>query len=308
MIVGLLTTWNEPCGIAGYARNLTKSLEGTDVRFDIISRDRWSTNGVLSSPCTVLHVNYEPGLFQWISLMDLQHWRAAGKRIIFTWHTSQEQGNATPMHPLIDKVVMHERTDETEANADKYVFIPHGVEVYDEDPQTVEQKIGTAGFPFPWKGFTEVARVARMLGMGCLVIAPESPHYDTYVIKAVVMAANPETDYRTQWITTREVARELSKCVVNVFAYHGANYGISGAARLGLTARRPLVLTRNRQFRDLFDYEDEIGFSPSPDPQDLARAVTATLNAGKMPGKLLYDMAWETVGLRYADLYHELGA
>ena len=302
MKVGLITTWQERCGIAEYGENLVRSMP--QVTFDILNRDRWNSDAVRMSDCEIIHVNYEPGLMNWITLMELNQWKSqCNKRIVFTWHTSAERGNRNPMHPLIDRVVMHEVTD------DGYVHIPHGIEEHPKYTDTLNRDvIGTAGFPFPWKGFPEVAAAAKLLGMKVLVIAPASRHYDTEAIRACVMQANPDAQYRTDWLTTQEVIRELQACAVNVFAYHGAQFGISGAARMGISAQRPLVLTRNRQFRDLYPYEDEIAFAASPDPALLADAIQVVLESGRIPTRVMEDMAWSKVGQMYYELYKGLGA
>lgn len=302
--VGLVTSWNEQCGIAQYAHNLTQSVPQDGILIDVIARDRWSTDAIMRTNNQIIHVNYEPGLFRWIQLHDLYQWRQAGKKIIFTWHTSQEHNNKNPMHQLIDRVVMHEKTTDP-----GIIHIPQGIEEHDTSGQEVDYDlIGTAGFPFPWKGFPEVAEAARILGSKVLIIAPASPHYDTYLIEGAVRNRHPDPQYVTDWMDTGTVVKLLATCGVIVFAYHGGQYGISGAVRMGISAQRPLVLNRNRQFRDLFEYDDEIYFAPSPDPNQLADAIRIARCGGNPPHRVLADMNWTKVGQMYRELYLSLGA
>lgn len=252
----------------------------------------------------ILHVNYEPGLFRWLGAEHIAAAKAMGKRTVMTLHTSAEGNNRHGLSAVFDRVVVHEQTTEG------YTHIPEGVPVYKFSAVDGEDKganvIGTVGFPFSWKGFHQVAIASSLLGMGCVVIAPESPHADTYAMEAVCRAAQPSIQYIKDWLSDGATIEVLHDCAVNVFAYAGGNYGISGAVRLGLAAGRPIVCTRNRQFRDLYAYENEVTFINSQDPNEIARGVQEALAKGVVPNQILKDMSWEVVGKQYQELYKSM--
>lgn len=296
MRVALVTTWNERCGIAEYAKNLVQHVTGVD--FKIVARPgSISEINAQCADCDIVHINYEPGLFGFVSPTDVGSLRGQGKYTVLTLHTSHAGDNRTPFTVMFDKVVVPEKTTEG------FVCIPHGMPDAPELSSHVDADlIGTCGFPFPWKGFHQVAMAAELLHKRALVIAPESGHANTEAMRQVVMQSNPSAIYVTGWATEAQIAFSLSTCAVTVFAYQGGNYGISGAVRMGLAAGRPIVLTRNRQFSDLYDYEDEIEFIDSPSPEAVAEGVQRVLTNGKRPKKVLADMSWS----RCAELYRKV--
>src|SRR3954469_3108893 len=97
MKVGLLTTWEERCGIAEYARNLVHNATG--VEFVILGRDQWSWPGLLDrlvqEEIEILHVNHEPGLFYWLDDSKVRAINSRGVKSVLTYHTSSESGNRT---------------------------------------------------------------------------------------------------------------------------------------------------------------------------------------------------------------------
>jgi hypothetical protein len=107
-------------------------------------------------------------------------------------------------------------------------------------------------------------------------------------------------------VSSTVVANALCHCDVNIFPYQGNDSGISGAVRFGISAQRPLVLTRDRQFNDLFDFEDEIYFSDSARPEDLATTAKKALEEGKVPERALRVFSWEQSAARYAGVYRSL--
>lgn len=306
MKVALLTTWDEKCGIAEYARNLVAHAKNTE--FQVFGRDTIDNgNAILNLPnvlcgndCCIMHFNYEPGLFYSIDVDVLTKLRGKGMRLVMTLHTSGAGNNRNGLTGSFDRVVVHEQTTEG------FEHVPMGLPEVQLEEQVIENRIGTAGFPFPWKGFHQVAQAAKKLDMGCLVVAPKSDHCDTDVMEHFVRDAQPDTEYIKDWLLQEDVIRKLAKCKVNVFAYDGANSGISGAVRMGLAARRPLVVTRCRQFRDLYDYEDEIEFIEDQSPDQIAEGISRVLASGKKPKRVLEDMSWGKAAQRYEEIYASL--
>lgn len=298
--VALITTWGERCGLAEYAMNLTKNCKATE--FKIVPRP-FDLNEVNGSE--ILHLNYEAGLFAPVFSSDAFLWKQReGYKTILTLHTSHAGNNMQSGKILgFDRVVVHERTQ------DNCTFIPMGIP--DERPRTKvseETTVGTFGFPFNWKGFTEVVLACKQLGIRALAIAPESNHADTYQMKRHLESLYDNIEYYTQYFSQQEVIDLLGTCAATVFAYHGGNYGISAACRLGLATGMPIVLTKGcRQFRDLLEYEDEIYFADSPAPQSLVTQLQEALaTKPKKPNRVLKEMGWQKTGRMYQEIYDSL--
>lgn len=152
-----------------------------------------------------------------------------------------------------------------------------------------------------------MAAAAHLAGLTCGLLMPESPHIDYRLAEDACRAACP-TGLTTvhHWVEEPDVLASLQACRVTVFAYHGQNAGISGAVRLGLAAGRPMVLARCRQFCDLFPYEDEVEFVPTPHPADVAAGVARVLANGKRPVRVVSDLSWDTAAAKYLREYHAL--
>lgn len=294
---GLLTTWGERCGIAEYAVNLVNSVP--DVSFKIIARP-WEHALETIRSCDVVVVNHEPGLFQWMDHNTIKQMQFAGKRkpVILIMHTSNAVNNRSVFTSAFDKVVVHEKTP------DGFVHIPHGI--VEQDVSLVIRdvfRVGTVGFPFPWKGFSLVAEACKVLGYPCRIIAPESRHWDTNGVECHLRSFNPDVEYIKEWLSVKDTIIKLAECSVNVFAYQGGNAGISGAVRLGIAAQRSVVISRCRQFRDLYeDYNSQFYVAENLTVDGLAHQISLAVASRIVPRKVLEDQGWSKVGKMYSEL------
>ena len=302
MRIALITSWNEQCGIAEYARNLIQNTPDAD--YEIINRfQTYQNQKTKIDQCDLFVLNYEPGI--------LGHWtkeivsQISTPKILIL-HTSNANNNLNEFTDSFDKVVVHEDAWETR-HTYKFVYIPMGIPDFRfASIVRYYKEIGTFGIPFPKKGFHQVCQAAQILGKTACVTAPATRHFDTEIMKRVCLEANPFCNYQTNWMPQEDVITILSFHEVNVFAYNGNDLGISAAVRLGLAAQRPIVLTRDRQFRDLFAYEDEITFVDSNDPQVLAEGISQAIAKGIVPKRVVEDMSWKKVGEKYLTLYKSL--
>jgi len=115
--------------------------------------------------------------------------------------------------------------------------------------------------------------------------------------------------YISEWLDQDKVISLLEGCSISAFLYHGGNFGISAACRLGLAAGTKIVLTRNRQFRDLYSYEDEIQFVSNPPNVDEVANTFHHLLSDRItmkPKRVLEDFSWKKAGEIYTKLYEEL--
>jgi glycosyltransferase involved in cell wall biosynthesis len=297
--VALITSWGERCGIAEYAKNLIDNCLG--VKFEIIPRTMNISEAIdLISSCDVVQSNYEPGI--------LSHWnenviRSLNKPSVLTLHTSHDGNNRSEFTNAFSRVVVHEKT------TDGFTFIPMGIPKCTKAKPDVTFDVGTVGFPFPWKGFTQVVEACKLLDLHCVVIIPESRHADSQEMKKHLLSLHDKVTVITEWMSQDQVVMVLSGAKVTAFPFHGGNYGISASCRLGLATGNPIVLSRSRQFRDLFDYEKEIEFvDQPPTTKDVAIAIQNQLypQTWKRPETVLQDFSWERMGLMYKTLYGEL--
>jgi glycosyltransferase involved in cell wall biosynthesis len=301
--VSLVTTWNEPCGIAEYALNFVKNIP-LDVPVSIIPASvGWHNccNTSIDQQADIVVFNYEPGILGWLTPAQVLHLRNIGKKTVLILHTSHEIDNSNNLTAAFNKVVVHEPT------RDNFVYIPHGIPVFNGACRAdgKEYFAGSCGFPFPWKGFPEVAEA--VYPKNCLLIIPISRHARPEPIIEVCKTKNAACTYYTNYAPEERVMEMLTKCEIAIFAYWGGNLGISGAVRLALASGTPTIVTRTcRQFRDLLAYEDEIEFSESPHPVHLREAITRLEKSGKKPARILEDMSWKVIAKRYMQLFEEI--
>jgi glycosyltransferase involved in cell wall biosynthesis len=110
-----------------------------------------------------------------------------------------------------------------------------------------KKTLGTVGFDFPWKNFELGAKYTAEAGWVYLVISPGMKQERVNAIKAI----NPDSIVVTPWLNAQEVVHELSACTATAFLYVTGNSGTSGAIRMGIGARRPVIAFCSRQNRDL---------------------------------------------------------
>jgi len=175
--------------------------------------------------------------------------------------------------------------------------------------------IGTAGFPFPWKGFDVVIEAAKRLHGIANLVCPQSEHVDVnpFRMRWRTELGTEKLAMEMRWLKEAEVVRLLAQSTVNVYYYdpaHSHLTGQSGAVRLGLAARRPIILSVHRQFRSLFEYEDEIYFADNKEHAiELIAHVNASLKQGspvRMPSRVIAEQGWSCTGRLYESLIERL--
>lgn len=109
-------------------------------------------------------------------------------------------------------------------------------------------RIGTVGFDFPWKNFDTIAQIAGELGLAFMIVSPGMSEERMHELSD----AYGGTRIFRDWLPAAEVVELLSGNFANLFLYTCGNSGTSGAIRMGLAARRPVLAYKGcRQFRDL---------------------------------------------------------
>ncbi len=302
--VAVVSNMHEQCGNAEDARLLSLELMKY---YEYVS---WGHDDVIQYPVDAVIFSWHPARVR----MDIETVRKPqlnGAKVIVIYQNSSEQklevGND---HALFhaDAVVAHEPI---EANI-KVRYIPVGIP---EVKNLAEQpgpglRIGTAGFPFEWKRFDVVAEVAKRFQAKCVMIAPTSDQNDREAfIGGVQGHLGPLAEIYRQWMPIDEVVRLLSTCTVNIVWFESKSYddtlGQSGSVRMGLAAKRPMIISTHRKLRTLFDYYDELYIARTE--SEVYEAVKSVIDGSvKRPSRIFADQSWTQVGLMYKGLIDEV--
>lgn len=302
--VAIVSNQHEQCGNAEDARFLAVELQKY-YNFVSVGHD-----DVIEYPVDVVIFNWHPSRVK----MDLDTVRAAqnkgAKVIVIHQNSSDARLDVEEGHALYhaDAVVAHEPID---SNI-KVRYIPVGIPVVSglAEAPGPGLRIGTAGFPFDWKRFDVVAEAARRFQAKCVMIAPKSDQSDTDAFMDGIQGhLGPLAEIYRQWMPMDEVVRMLSTCTVNIFWYESKSYedtlGQSGSVRMGIAARRPIIISTHRKLRTLMDYGvDELYVAQTE--ADVYRFMQEIIDSGpfwaKQPGSIFVHQGWPQVGLMYKEL------
>lgn len=305
MRVLLATSWNDKCGIAEYARNLTTSAKKADSSIDFVILDpsKFRHMQMAATDCQIIHLNCEMGLFRQFPWQDLRWAKARGKKVLMTMHNTHYGNNRNAYTRECHAVVAHERT------RDGFWFIPMGVPDYvPPDGLVIKNQVGSFGFPFGKKGFVAAASIAYQLGLGFHAMMARSRHVDVDWAMGEIRGVHPLATFDTEWLPESVIIDTLARNLVNVYPYITNDNAISAAVRLAIAARRPLVVTRDHQFNDLFEYEDEIYVAPPTEVLGTVRQAVGDWNNGtaKIPRRVIEATCWSKVGGMYVQAYKRL--
>ncbi len=307
--VALVTTWPpELCGIATYAEELVKNSKG--VAFKIIQRPLTGPDILKQvGDVDIVHVNHAWSLFGALHRQHINTLKLMGKKTVCTFHESTSH-NVNDFTQGFDRVVVHHKN-----TTDGYTFIPHGIP--DVDVESVFWKgewLGMAGFPFGFKNYELAASVAQASGMKLMAHIPENQHIDVKPIVDTLKRLNPGCMLYKNFGTHEEVAKDLATCAMTMAPYNHAGGGVSGSARMCISAKRPCIIPQGARFIDMIEgYSDELYVMPTnePDFNSLINAVELVSNdviAGidKRPNRLTKEFSWRESARKYNELYKEL--
>lgn len=311
--VALVTTHlPERCGLATYAEEFIHHSTN-DIDFKIIGRPFDGTVLDRIGDVDVVHYNHVFALFGSVIVDHIRTLRSMGKKTVVTWHEST-MDNRNPLTALFDRVVVHHKDTQ-----DGFIYIPNGIwnlpdSFYDPPEDLRTNFIGMAGFPFGFKKFELGAQVAKTLGMKLMAFIPESHHIDTHPVAKAIQAICPESLVVTEYKHQLEIIQRLSTCKFTMSPHDHAGGGISGSVRMGIAARRPVVISRAGRFSDLVDnYADEFYITKTGYPtfQEVLDEATRLLtdlrnNEAKKPKRVIEDMCWEKCAVSYANIYRSL--
>lgn len=318
MKVAIVSNWDEKCGNAEYAANLVKHIPQGGIEVKRVGRPlNFEHIYAETRDVDVIHFNCVFPEFRAIAT-ETEPWikfRDGGKKLtIMVQDSSKAKVEKTAILAyqyrkktkfVFDQVAAHE-----DFRIPRVHIIPHGLLQVDTKDVPVTVKLGTAGFPMPWKGHVPAAYAARNLNLPYLAVMPASHHIEVEQTKNKVLELCPMAEVVTDWLTHEQIIQRLAECFVTVFAYD-LDYlgtpmeGISGAVRFGLSAGRPIIISCCSLFRDLLEqYKDEVYLMD----EGIERAVLQVRDDFykkqlRVPKRIVEDMNWSTCATMYKGMW-----
>ena len=331
--VRLVTTWNTPCGIADYAAHLMQAVRAADPTIAILP-DVAALDGASDAVKALIHdpptddlvvLNFHEGIFRNWPIARVRELRQSGYTVVVIAHNTFGEHTPAEMRAtgdtrldFLDQLVQTAAADAVIVHEPCRGLAGPNVQTWQQGvpaPQPAmvcgfgqlpsQPILGTVGFNLPWKNFDRVAQVSAACGWACLISSADATADDA----ARWQRDNPHALIRTGFRPPSEIVSSLSGCDATIFAYEGAGAGTSGAIRLGLAARKPLIAWRNRQFRDLWEdgtSRRALHWCGSFDdlPGVLAQIPIQRLDPGIV--QIAERESWTRLGGKYAALFRSL--
>lgn len=310
MKVSIITNTNEVCGNAEYARDLSRELS----KYFPVEIVNWFGQ----ETGNVVIVNWHEAVVPATGL-QVSSCRQQGKKVIVILQNSWDAADTCPAQrdwsapEAANVVVAHEKMTSPWF---KVKMIPHAIHVVPGLASTHDDGVGTAGFLFSWKRPDLIPAVADRLRLSVRIVHPK------YMSGQIVLA-DPERfqilyhNPLTKWEIVKDylplptVVRILSKNLMNIFWFESQGVwdqlGQTGSARMGVSAQRPMIISRHRKFRSFEPYADEFYVADTEeDVYRLAKEIVDTPEElRKVPRRCLEEMSWEAVGRKYKELIEE---
>ena len=326
MRVALVTTWGIACGIAEHSALLVEALQQADpsIAVEIVSDlHPQAILGRREAPAQtavdLVVLNYQAALHsQWTPGAITAVKQTLGVPVVVVYHdtgvpnSEQCQGIAA----AADAMIIHEPAEDLPGRVEYWRMgvppWPAGDYAWGRETwwkaYPDQPVLGSVGFPFPWKNYTELARIAGEVGWACHLLAPQA----TTAQITEWQALNPHTRVESAFLPRAEVIRKLAACDATAFLYTCANTGQSGAVLQGIAARKPVFAFEScRQFRAL--YADPLAnkyvrwcTSFAQFQERLANTILGRVDCGMVA--LAEQESWARLGRKYAALFHALAA
>lgn len=320
MRVALVTTWDQPCGIAEHAAYLKAAVEAADPSLEIMPVVNLHPSGIPGQTWVpdLIVLNYQAALLsQWTPdaiRRAREDWPKVPVVVIYHDTGVPNSDQCKAVCAAADAFVVHEPYDDLEGNGRYWrMGVPawEGAELIPDGVYTWHNGrpiLGTVGFPFPWKNYDELARVTAEVGWALFLLAPTASSADVMRWERI----NPHLCVWREFATRRIAVRQLAACDATAFCYTCANTGQSGAILQGIAARKPVIAFNScRQMRAL--YADPRGREAiiwtttfEEVSQQLRNLQIQRVDAATVA--LAEQDSWAGLGQKYAGLFRELGA
>lgn len=294
------------------------------------------------APYDLVHLNHHDGLHSQWGPNDVRALEKAGIRVVVTYHDTRERLVDCPklrmLYEEASATIVHEPVEGLRAiywrqgipapavNPYEYftaqagyawatalqdgpsarLALRCGFKAYPQQPV-----LGTLGFNFPWKNYDRLAALTAEEGWALVILSNNATAAD----EARWRAANPSVLVVREFLDQPTALNYLAGCDATAFMYECANTGTSGAIRLGIAARKPVMALQGcRQFRDLWLDEDRgyglgrnaIGWvSDWPSARQWLRHQPASRYDPRVVALAQQD-SWQRRGVEHATLYRAL--
>jgi len=259
--------------IVVFARRDTGDVVRPDEDFVIRCWDKFSYadffRALMSHPVDVINIHHEYTLMESGSLVQMiRALRALGIKVVLTMHTTSdgENMNNNPLAGAADWTITHTRTVGDRVTNIPLPFIDLPVdhtasrkkfdEIYHTDGALL---VGHFGFPFGHKNHRAIIdAVAGVAGAVLVFLFGKRDLTANNVAGIIAHAWQRQVPCLVihEFLEIERVIEILSACDVGVFAYPGEWSGHSGAIRICMSARIPIVTTRTKVVVDALDYLD----------------------------------------------------
>lgn len=273
MRVLLVTSDREHCGIREYSRMLMEEMEAYSPDIELVEFPFPDYAALLKEDVPefdILHLNHHAALMSSWKPEHIHKLRDEGVAVVVTQHDTFEKLSIMKERGLhdfsevADHLVIHEPVEGLRAllgwggassGKPNVTYLRQPVWQGELEPHLPHPLgrpeipvIGSAGFPYPWKNYDQLCEAAAAAGWGVLLIAPGA----TDEQEEGWARLNPKLAVEREFLPRGAVVGMLGSCTATAFLYTTGNSGTSGAIRMGIAARRPLLAYRGcRQFRDL---------------------------------------------------------
>ena len=314
MKVLLVSSWGTACGIADFGAQLAEAVYTADPSIHFIPCPEGLDPAALppTDAYDVVFLNFHLGLHSRWQPEHITRLKDSGKPAVVDFHDTRGEvepdARQASLYDVADAFIVHEPC----LGLPRAYLIRQGVHDW-VAPTLYDQRtggwnggrpiLGTCGFNFPWKNFDRLAAVTAEAGWAYLVCSNNASVED----EARWKTSNPHTLVQRGFLQTATIVSMLAGCDATVFAYECANSGTSGAIRLGLAARKPLIAWNScRQFRDVSD-RDEILWCGGFD--HLPKVLAHQVMIGRVdPGivALAARDSWANQAAKYAAIFNGL--
>lgn len=318
MRILLVTSWNTPCGIADFSQQWQENVQAVD-RSVIVTPSAealdpaWALERlegyawVYLQHHDALHSRWQPE-----HIIEIHR---RGIRVGVEYHdtfdgiTAPNSHKARSLNALADAFVVHEPVADLEGAVLIRQGVHAGVRPFDWRKAGVDAGVlaypnqpilGTVGFNQGWREFGKLAELTARCGWALVLLSNNATAED----EAVWRATNPYLFCARQWLPAGQLVSFLAGCDATCFIHQCANAGTSGAIRLGLAARKPVIAGESRQYRDLRAAEGNSLIRWCAGLGDLQDVLGTIPIQPVDPGIVFLAArdAWTVAGRRYAEL------
>ena len=298
----LLPSWQTPCGIAEYTKQICDSVPGLKATASIPD-----LNGA-----RLLHIQHEPSLFEDAALTEqVQKARSRGLPVVITEHAVrgglpawEREADALVTLTESGKEMLRKRWPKK-----RIEHIPCGCHsFFPPRKQRLSRVIGAFGFLEAHKGFWHLLDALQKLPGTELVLASHARSSDMearWTSAAAGLPVRRYADFQPVADTARLLAAEAD---ILVFWYDEVTFAAaSSAVHLGLATGVPVLTSRTRWFADLRDVTLQA--------DDLIEGVQRLLEDTKLRQELIsaardycHENSWPHIAERHLELWRSLEA